>query len=168
MAKTTLKGSPVSTTGDLPKVGATAPTFRLVRTDLSEATDKDYAGKFKVLNVFPSVDTPTCAMSVRKFNQKAAELKNTVVLCISADLPFAQKRFCAAEGITNVEALSTFRSPAFGKDFGLQLADSPLAGLMARAVIVLDEHNKVVYEQLVPEIGEEPNYDAALAALNRK
>jgi thiol peroxidase len=164
MATITLKGNQIHTAGTLPAKGASAPTFKLLRNDLSEVSLETYAGKKKVLNIFPSIDTPTCAMSVRKFNQEAAQMKNTAVLNISADLPFAQKRFCGAEGIANAEALSTFRS-SFGNDFGLTIADGPLAGLCSRAVIVLDEHNKVIYTEQVPEIGQEPNYTGALQAI---
>lgn len=165
MSKITLKGNPVNTIGELPKVGTTAPDFKLTKTDLSEVSLSNYAGKRKVLNIFPSVDTPTCAMSVRKFNEKAAGMKNTVVLCISADLPFAQKRFCGAEGISNLDALSTFRS-SFAKDYHLELADSVLKGLCSRSVVVLDENNKVVYTEQVGEIANEPDYEKALASLN--
>lgn len=164
MAKITLKGNPVNTSGELPKTGTPAKDFKLVKTDLSEAGLTNYAGKRKVLNIFPSVDTATCALSVRKFNEKAASLKDTVVLCISADLPFAQKRFCGAEGISNVDALSTFRS-TFAKDYGLELTDSPLKGLCSRAVVVLDQENKVLYTEQVSDIVNEPNYDKAIAAL---
>lgn len=164
MATITFKGSPVHTTGELPKQGSQAPDFKLVRSDLSEATLATYAGKKKVLNVFPSIDTGTCAMSVRQFNKVASDLNNVAVLNISADLPFAQKRFCGAEGIQNSEALSTFRG-TFAKDYGLQLQDSPLAGLCSRAVIVLDENNKVLYTEQVAEIANEPNYEKALKAL---
>lgn len=165
MSQITLKGNPVHTLGELPKTGSQAPDFKLVKADLSEATLSNYTGKRKVLNIFPSVDTPTCAMSVRKFNQNAAALRNTVVLNISADLPFAQKRFCAAEGIQNVETLSTFRS-TFGTDYKVQFTDSPLKGLCSRAVIILDENNKVLYTEQVGEIANEPNYDKALSTLN--
>jgi thioredoxin-dependent peroxiredoxin len=164
MAKVTLKGNPFNTVGELPSVGSIAPDFKLVKQDLSEATLANYAGKRKVLNIFPSVDTPTCATSVRKFNEKAAVLKNTVVLCISADLPFAQKRFCGAEGIANVESLSSFRG-SFAKDYKVEMADSPLKGLCSRAVVVLDEHNQVLHSEQVSEIANEPNYEAALAVL---
>jgi thiol peroxidase len=164
MAKITLKGNPVNTSGDLPKVGSTAKDFKLVKVDLSEVSLANFAGKRKVLNIFPSVDTPTCAMSVRQFNKKASELANTVVLCISADLPFALKRFCGAEGISNVEAVSSFRS-SFAKDYGLELVDSPLKGLCSRAVVVLDESNKVLYTEQVPEIGQEPSYEGVLRVL---
>jgi thiol peroxidase len=167
MAKITLKGHPVNTSGDLPKVGSAAKDFKLVRADLSEISLSDYDGKRKVLNIFPSVDTPTCATSVRQFNKKASELENTVVLCVSADLPFALKRFCGAEGIANVEAASSFRS-SFAKDYGLELVDSPLKGLCSRAVVALDESNKVVYTEQVPEIGQEPSYERAIQALGSR
>ena len=164
MAKITLKGNPVNTVGELPKTGSQAPDFSLTKVDLSEARLKDYGGKRKVLNIFPSVDTTTCAMSVRKFNEAAAKLDNTVVLNISADLPFAQKRFCGAEGIANAEALSSFRS-TFAKDWKLELSDSPLKGLCSRAVVILDGENRVVYTEQVSEIANEPNYEKALQAL---
>ncbi|MCK9384019.1 MAG: thiol peroxidase [Nevskia sp.] len=166
MATITLRGNSISTSGDLPTVGGDAPGFRLVSADLKDMTLHDFSGKKKVLNVFPSVDTPTCAMSVRKFNEKAAGLPDAVVLCISADLPFAQKRFCGAEGLSNVVTLSLMRGRNFSKDYGLLIENGPLSGLTARAVIVLSADNKVLYTELVPEIGSEPNYDAALAALS--
>ncbi len=165
MATVTLKGNPVHTNGDLPKPGSIAPDFKLTAADLSNRSLKDFAGKRKVLNVFPSIDTPTCALSVRQFNQRAAALNNTAVLCISADLPFAQKRFCGAEGIHNVVTLSMMHDRHFGLDYGLLLQDGPLASLTARAVLVLDETNKVLHTELVSEIAHEPNYDAALKAL---
>ncbi|MBL7557318.1 MAG: thiol peroxidase [Bdellovibrionaceae bacterium] len=165
MAKITLKGNPINTTGDLPKVGSTAPEFKLTKMDLSEATLSSFAGKKKVLNIFPSIDTGTCALSVKHFNKDAANAKNTVVINISADLPFAQKRFCGAEGIANAETMSSFRS-TFARDYGLQLQDGPLAGLCSRAVIVLDENNKVLYTEQVADIVNEPNYDAAMKSLN--
>lgn len=161
MANITLKGGAIHTVGDLPAKGSTVKDFKLTKSDLSEVSLSNYAGKFKVLNIFPSVDTGVCAASVRHFNQDAAKMDNTVVLNISADLPFAQARFCGAEGIKNVEMASSFRS-TFGKDWGLQIADSPLAGLLSRAVVVLDPNNKVLYTEQVPEIAQEPNYDAAL------
>jgi thiol peroxidase len=164
MATTALGGNPVHTVGDLPSVGAPSPSFTLTKGDLSDVTPADLAGKRVVLNIFPSIDTPTCATSVRKFNEIAAGLDNTVVLCVSADLPFAQGRFCGAEGITNVVTASTFRSD-FGTAYGLTMADGRLAGLLARSVVVLDEHGTVVYNQLVPEIAQEPDYDAAIASL---
>lgn len=165
MASITLGGNPVETNGTLPAAGSTAPDFKLVAGDLSDVGFGAYAGQRKVLNIFPSIDTPTCATSVRKFNEKAAALKNTVVLCISADLPFAQKRFCGAEGITNVVSLSMMRDRHFAKDYGVLIETGPLTGLTARAVVVLDENNKVLHSELVGEIAHEPNYDAALKAL---
>lgn len=165
MATVTLQGHPITTSGDILAIGSEAPGFRLVGVGLKDQTLHDFAGKRKVLNIFPSVDTGTCAMSVRQFNQKAAALSNTVVLCISADLPFAQKRFCGAEGISNVVMLSLMRGRNFAKDYGLLLENGPLAGLTARAVVVLGEDNRVIYTELVPEIANEPNYQAALQAL---
>ncbi len=164
MANITLKGSAVHTVGDLPAVGSVAKDFKLTKADLSDATLKSFDGKMKILNIFPSVDTPTCATSVRKFNQEAAALKDVVVLNISADLPFAQKRFCGAEGINNCESLSSFRS-SFGKDWGLQITDSALAGLLSRAVVVLSKDNKVLHIEQVGEIANEPNYEKALGAV---
>ena len=165
MAQVTLKGNPVQVKGELPKVGAQAPAFSLVGAGLADVTLASLAGKRKVLNIFPSVDTPTCATSVRTFNKKAGELNNTVVLCISADLPFAQARFCGAEGLDNVQNLSTLRGAEFIQNYGVAIADGPLKGLTARAVVVLDENDNVLYSELVKEIAEEPNYDAALAVL---
>ena len=164
MAETALGGNPVHTVGDLPTVGAPSPSFTLTKGDLSEVGAADYAGQRVILNIFPSVDTPTCATSVRKFNEYASGLDNTVVLCVSADLPFAQGRFCGAEGLSNVVTASSFRSD-FGDAYGVELADGKLAGLLARAVVVLDESGSVVHSQLVPEIAQEPDYDAALASL---
>ena len=166
MSQVTLKGNPVQVDGQLPAVGSTAPAFRLVAKDLSDASLDTFNGKRKVLNIFPSVDTPTCATSVRRFNEKASQLDNAVVLCISADLPFAQGRFCGAEGLSNVITLSTMRGHDFLKHYGVAIASGPLAGLAARAVVVLDEHNKVLHTELVGEIAHEPDYDAALAALH--
>jgi len=167
MSTVTLKGNPVEIGGNFPQKGQTVPDFKLAdktRTDVSLA---NFAGKRKVLNIFPSIDTPTCATSVRTFNQKASSLDNTVVLCVSADLPFAQNRFCGAEGIENVQTLSTFRNTAgFAESYGVAIKDSSLAGLTARAVVVLDENNKVLHSELVSEITNEPNYDAAIAALS--
>lgn len=160
-----LAGSPVELKGGFPAQGAAAPPFSLVGKDLADVTLASFAGRRKVLNIFPSIDTPTCAKSVRKFNEAAAGLENTVVLCVSADLPFAQSRFCGAEGLANVVMLSTLRGRAFLEDYGVALASGPLAGLAARAVIVLDTDDRVLYAQLVPEIGDEPDYGAALAAL---
>ncbi len=164
MSTVTLGGNPFNTSGDLPAVGS-KPSFSLTKGDLSETTQADYNGKRVVLNIFPSVDTPTCAQSVRTFNERAGEAANTVVLCVSADLPFAQGRFCGAEGLSNVQTASSFRSPTFGQDFGLSMVDGPLAGLLARAVVVLDENGTVVHSQLVGEIANEPNYDDALNVL---
>ena len=164
MANITFRGTPANTVGNLPAVGAAAPAFTLTAADLSDKTLADFAGKRKVLNIFPSIDTGVCATSVRQFNQRAAALDNAVVLCIAADLPFAMARFCGAEGIDNVVTLSSFRS-GFAQDYGVAIADSPLRGLTARSVLVLDENNRVIYAHLVPEIKNEPDYDAALAAL---
>lgn len=164
MAQITLKGNPVNTSGELPAVGDTITDFRLVALDLSEKTLKDFAGKQKILNIYPSLDTPTCAMSVKNFHAKAGERGDVVVLNISADLPFAGKRFCGAEGIENAEVLSTFRS-GFGEDYGLMITDGPLEGLLSRAVIVVDENNVVKHTEQVGEIADEPNYDNALGAL---
>jgi thiol peroxidase len=165
MATITLKGNSINTVGQLPAVGSELPPFTLVKTDLSEASLSDFAGKKIVLNVFPSLDTPVCASSVRRFNQEAAAHEDTVVLCISADLPFAHSRFCVAEGIERVVPLSVFRSPEFGRNYGLAIADGPLKGLMSRAVIVADATGKVLYAEQVPEIVQEPDYSSALAAL---
>jgi thioredoxin-dependent peroxiredoxin len=161
----TLKGNPVEVAGNLPKLGSTAPNFTLVDKALADVTLDTFAGKRKVLNIFPSVDTPTCAASIRAFNKLAAGMDNTVVLNVSADLPFAQTRFCAAEGIENVQNLSSMRGRDFLMNYGVLLFTSKLAGLCARAVIVLDEKNVVKHVEMVPEIANEPNYDAALAAL---
>jgi thiol peroxidase len=165
MSSVNFKGNPVHVDGQFPKVGDKAPAFRLVGGDLSEKTLRDFAGKRKVLNIFPSIDTGVCAASVRHFNKDAAGLRNAVVLCISADLPFAQARFCGAEGIENVVMLSMMRGREFLKDYGVAMTDGPLAGLAARAVVVLDENDKVIHAQLVDEIGHEPDYDSALKAL---
>ena len=164
MAQTALGGNPVHTVGDLPTVGAPSPSFTLTKGDLSELSPADLAGKRVVLNIFPSIDTPTCAASTRRFNELASGLDNTVVVCVAADLPFAMNRFCGAEGLANVVVASTFRSD-FGDAYGVKLADGVLAGLMARAVVVLDEEGNVTHSQLVPEIALEPDYDAAVAAL---
>jgi thioredoxin-dependent peroxiredoxin len=165
MAKTALKGNPVSTSGDLPIKGSKAPDFSLVKSDLSSLTLSELKGKKLILNIFPSLDTSVCATSVRKFNQLAVGKENVTVLAISKDLPFAHGRFCSTEGISNVITLSGFRDEAFGKKFGVLMTDGPLAGLYARSVVVLDETGHVVYTQLVPEITTEPDYDAALNAL---
>jgi thiol peroxidase len=165
MATTALKGNPVRTSGDLPKVGAPCPAYTLTKLDLSEITSADLKGKRVVLNIFPSIDTPTCATSVRTFNKRAGEKPNTTILCISADLPFAQKRFCGAEGLENVVPASTFRNPDFLTAFGVRLEESGLKGLCARSVVVVDENGLVRHTELVNEIANEPNYDAALAVL---
>lgn len=163
MGKITLKGNEIETSGELPAVGSAAPDFNLLKLDLSRVGLKDFSGK-KVLNIFPSIDTPVCATSVRKFNELAAGKEGVTVLCISEDLPFAFKRFCGAENIEGVESLSAFRTE-FGKEWGVEITTGPLAGLTSRAIVVLDGENRVVYTEQVPEIGQEPNYDAALAAL---
>lgn len=162
----TLKGNEVHTIGTLPSVGTTVKDFALVDSGLAVKTLETFEGKKKVFNIFPSIDTPTCAASSRKFNEEASKLDNTVVINVSRDLPFALGRFCAAEGLNNVETLSDFRS-SFGDDYEVTITDSPLKGLLSRAVIVTDENNKVVYTEQVSEIADEPNYDAALAALNQ-
>lgn len=165
MGHITLRGNPVDTIGDLPAPGTKAPPFTLVKTDLTEVSLREFAGKRVVLNIFPSVDTPTCAMSVRTFNQEAGALRNTVVLCVSADLPFAMSRFCGAEGLENVVSGSMFRAPEFGRDYGVLITSGPLAGLLSRAVVVIDEGGRVIYNQQVPEIADEPDYQGALNAL---
>lgn len=165
MAQITLKGNPINTNGNLPTAGGIAPDFTLVKSDLSEVSLSDYEGKKVILNIFPSVDTGTCATSVRTFNAKASSLDNTVVLCISADLPFAHGRFCGAEGIDKVETLSTFRNSDFSKNYGIEIVDGPLKGLNARSVVVIDEDGKVKYTELVSETVEEPDYEAALSIL---
>jgi thiol peroxidase len=165
MASITLGGNPIHTNGELPAVGTKAADFNLIKTDLGTATLADFTGSRVVLNIFPSIDTGTCAASVRKFNEKASTVSNTKVLCISRDLPFAQKRFCGAEGLENVINLSDFKDGSFGEAYGLTIADGPFANLHARVVMVLDEQNTILYSQQVPEIGQEPNYQAALNAL---
>lgn len=165
MATITLKGTAIHTNGELPQVGTPAPAFSLTKIDLSKVTLNDYRGSRLVLNIFPSVDTGTCAASVRKFNQEASNLENTKVLCISRDLPFAHTRFCGAEGIENVESLSDYATGEFGKDYGLEITDGPLAHLHSRCVVVVDENGKVVHTEQVAEIVDEPNYEAALQAL---
>lgn len=164
MATVTLQGNPLETLGDLPAVGTPAPAFELVKSDLSTVSSADLSGKKVVLNIFPSIDTGTCAMSVRKFNEKAASLDNTVVICVSADLPFAAGRFCGAEGIENVLTGSTFRSD-FGTDYNVTFTTGPLTGLLSRSVVVIDEEGKVAYTQQVAETADEPDYEAAIAAL---
>lgn len=165
MATITLKGTPIETIGDLPNVGEKAPGFTLTKRDLSDTNLDDFAGKRIVLNIFPSIDTDVCATSVRRFNVEAGNLENSVVLCVSADLPFAHERFCGAEGIDNVLSLSSFRSEGFGKDYGVKITSGPLAGLLSRAIVIIDESGKVIYTEQVPEIVQEPDYEAALAAL---
>lgn len=166
MAKIAFKGNPVQTVGELPVVGQPAPRFELTTGELGSFKLADGKGQWLVLNIFPSLDTAVCATSVRRFNQEVAGRKNCRVLCISADLPFAHGRFCSAENIQNVTTLSVFRSPEFGRDYGVLIADSPLAGLLARAVVVIDPHGAVRYTELVPEIVNEPNYQAALQAVH--
>ena len=165
MSKVTLKGNPVSTIGDLPVVGSKAPEFSLVGTNLADVKNTDFAGKRVVLNIFPSLDTATCAASVRRFNVEASKLQDAAVVCISKDLPFAHSRFCTTEGIENVVSASEFRSNTFGKNYGVMITDGPLLGLMARAVVVLDKDGTVLHSQLVPEITEEPDYESALNSL---
>jgi thioredoxin-dependent peroxiredoxin len=165
MANVTLGGNSVTVNGNFPKRGDLSPDFTLTGKDLKDVTLKDYAGKRKILNIVPSLDTPVCQTSTRTFNQKGGELKDTVVLVVSADLPFVGARFCGAEGLNNVVTLSTFRNRDFHSKYGVDVGDGPLKGLTARAVVVLDQNNKVLHSELVPEIKNEPNYDAALAAL---
>jgi thioredoxin-dependent peroxiredoxin len=165
MATITLKGNPVNTIGNLPAKGSVAPDFKLVKSDLSEISLKDFRGKKVVLNIFPSIDTGICGMSVRQFNAKAQSLKDTTVLCISMDLPYAHKRFCGAEGLNDVVTLSVFRSPDFGKNYGVTMIDGTMKGLLSRSVVVLDESGKVIYTEQVPEIAQEPDYEKAMAAL---
>ncbi len=167
MAQVTLKGTPVTTSGELPVVGHASPDFTLAKMDLSDLKISELKGKRVVLNIFPSIDTATCATSVRTFNQRASEQPDTVVLCISADLPFAQKRFCGAEGLEKVVPVSDFRNKRFGGDYGVTILDGALRGLLARAVVVLDENGKVIYTELVSEIANEPDYNAALNSLQR-
>lgn len=165
MATITLEGNEIHTIGELPAVDSTAPAFTLTNAELGEAALTDFAGKKIVLNIFPSIDTGVCAESTRRFNTAAGSLDDTVVLCISADLPFALSRFCGAENLNNVVTLSTFRSPQFGDDYGVRIIDGALSGLMSRAVVIIDENGKVKYTEQVPEIAQEPDYDAALTKL---
>ncbi len=165
MAKITFHGDATNTNGELPPVGAAAPAFTLTGHDLSDVTLRDYVGKMKLLNIIPSIDTPTCAISTRKFNESAAQRDDTVVLIVSADLPFAQSRFCSSENTDSVKTLSMMRSNDFATDYGVMIVDGPLAGLTGRAVVVIDQDDKVVYTELVTEIGDEPNYEVAIAAL---
>jgi len=165
MATITLEGNEIHSVGELPAMGTDAPAFTLTNAEMGDAALADYAGKKIVLNIFPSIDTGVCAESTRRFNTAAGSLDNTVVLCISADLPFALARFCGAENLNNVITLSTFRNPEFGDDYGVRITDGPIAGLMSRAVVVIDESGKVVHTEQVPEIVQEPDYDAALTKL---
>lgn len=165
MAGITLHGDAINTNGDIPAVGSTAPDFVLTTGDLADVSLADYAGKKKLLNIFPSIDTPTCALSTKTFNESAANHSDTAFLMVSADLPFAQGRFCAAENCDTVQSLSTMRSADFAEDYGVKIVDGPLAGITARAVVVIDENDQVIHSELVPEIGQEPNYEAALAVL---
>ncbi|RPI45441.1 MAG: thiol peroxidase [Betaproteobacteria bacterium] len=165
MASVTLRGNPINVGGSFPKKGDAAPDFTLTGNDLKDVSLKDYAGKKKVISIVPSLDTPVCAKSTKQFNESAASIPNTVVLVVSADLPFAQKRFCGAEGLSNVVTLSTLRGRDFHQKYGVDIQDGPLKGVTARGVLVLDESNKVLHAELVPEIGQEPNYEAALNAL---
>jgi thiol peroxidase len=164
MANITLRGNAIHTEGELPKVGAKAPDFQLTGSDLKDVSLATFAGKKKILNIVPSLDTPTCATSTRHFNEDAGKLSNTVVLVISNDLPFAQKRFCTTEGLANVVPLSELRTRDFGTAYGVRITDGPLAGVLSRAVVVIDEHDKVVYTEQVPEIAQEPDYAKALSA----
>ncbi len=165
MASITLQGNLVSTVGELPANGTAAPAFSALKTDLSECSLAELAGKKVVLNIFPSIDTGVCAASTHRFNKEAGALDNTVVLCVSVDLPFALGRFCGAEGLEDVVPVSVFRNPEFGSAYGVTIADGALAGLLSRAVVVIDENGKVIYSEQVPEITQEPDYEAALAAL---
>ena len=165
MAQVKLRGNPINTNGELPAVGAKAPDFKLVSGDLKEVGLADFKGKKKLLNIVPSLDTPTCALSTKKFNEFAKSRNDVATLTISADLPFAQKRFCTAENIENVKTLSMMRDRDFARDYGVLIQSGPLSGISARAVVVLDENDKVIYRELVPEIAQEPNYEAAIAAL---
>lgn len=165
MSKITLKGNSINTIGELPSVGTKAPNFKLTKTDLSDVSLSDFKGKRIVLNIFPSLDTSVCATSVRKFNAEAEKLKNTVVLCISRDLPFAHSRFCSTEGLNNVVSLSELRDNDFGKTYGVKITDGPLAGVFSRALLVLDENGKVIFSEQVPEITQEPDYAGAINSL---
>lgn len=165
MAQITLQGTPIETVGTLPAIHSPAPTFTLTKTDLSDCSLADFAGRTVILNIFPSIDTDVCAASVRRFNAEASAFADTLVLCVSADLPFAHKRFCEGEGLDQVIPLSVFRSPDFGRDYGVTIKNGPLTGLLARAIVIIDQHGKVVYTEQVPEITQEPAYEAALKML---
>jgi thioredoxin-dependent peroxiredoxin len=167
MSKITFKGNPINTNGTLPAVGSKAPNFTLTKTDLSDVSLKDFAGKKVILNIFVSIDTPVCQASTRKFNAELDKLTNTVVLCASTDLPFAHNRFCGAEGLKNVVPASELRNKSFSDNYGVRIVDGPLAGLLSRAVVVIDEKGTVTYTQQVPEVTQEPNYEAALASLKQ-
>lgn len=167
MAKITFKGNPINTSGNLPAVGSQAPEFKLTKTDLSDISLKDFAGKKVVLNIFPSIDTPVCQASTRKFNAELSKLNNTVVICTSVDLPFALNRFCGAEGLKDVISASQLRNTSFSDNYGVKITDGPLAGLLSRAVVVINESGKVIYTEQVPEIAQEPNYEAALNSLKQ-
>ena len=167
MAQITLQGKPIRTVGELPSLNSQAPPFTLTRTDLSDCTLADFAGQTVVLNIFPSIDTSVCATSVRRFNAEASSLAQTVVLCVSADLPFAHQRFCEGEGLDRVIPLSVFRAPEFGKRYGVTIVDGPIAGLLARAIVIINPAGTVIYTEQVPEIAQEPDYTAALRALPR-
>ena len=166
MAKITLKGNPINTCGKLPEIGSKAPDFVLTKSDLSDVRPTDLIGKNVILSIFPSIDTGVCAASVRRFNQEATKLNNTIVLAVSLDLPFAHSRFCSAEGIANVITASELRNRDFGDNYGVRIVDGPLAGLLARAIVAIDTYGKVVYTQMVPEIAQEPDYDAVLLFLH--
>ena len=167
MAKITLQGNPIETVGELPALNSNAPEFTLTKTDLSESSLSNFTGQTIVLNIFPSIDTGVCAASVRRFNTEASGLTNTVVLCVSADLPFAHQRFCEGEGLDKVIPLSVFRSPAFGNDYGVIIATGPLTGLLSRSIVIIDTDGKIVYTEQVPEIAQEPDYEAALKVLSK-
>jgi len=164
MSSITLKGTPIHTSGELPKTGTHAPDFLLTKTDLSDVSLQTYAGKTVILNIFPSIDTPVCAASVRKFNQEVSAIPDTAVLCVSRDLPFALKRFCGAENLNNVIPVSELRNQDFGYRYGLRITDGPLAGLIARAVVIINKKGIIIYTQLVPEIAQEPDYNSAITA----
>jgi thiol peroxidase len=167
MAQITLQGNPIETVDSLPGVNTQAPEFTLTRTDLSDCRLSDFAGQTVVLNIFPSIDTSVCAASVRRFNAEASNYDNTVVLCVSADLPFAHQRFCEGEGLDRVIPLSVFRSPDFGKNYGVTIASGPIAGLLSRAIVIIDKEGRIVYTEQVPEIAQEPDYEAALQVLEK-
>lgn len=167
MTQITLQGTPIETIGELPAVNTPAPAFTLTRTDLSNASLSDFSGQTVVLNIFVSLDTSICAASVRRFNTEVSSLDNTVVLCVSSDLPFAHQRFCEAEGLEKVIPLSVFRSPEFGKDYGVKITTGPLTGLLARSIVIIDKDGKVIYTEQVPEIAQDPDFEAALQALGK-